>query len=508
MSQDQTPAAASAAAAPSGFDGLGLSPNLLAVLQHAGFTTPTPIQKQAIPVAIEGGDVVGIAQTGTGKTLAFSLPMLQRISRTKGRGLVILPTRELALQVEEELNKVGRKFGLRVAVLIGGASMDRQLKQIKADPHVIVVTPGRLIDHLDQRTVRLDKVNVLVLDEADRMLDMGFAPQINRILQTVPTERQTLMFSATMPEEITRIANRYMKQPVRIEIARAGTTASTITQELYVIDKREKPNLLKHILDTESGSVLVFCRTKHGAKKLTRDIVHMGHNAVEIHGNRTLAQRKAALSGFKNGTYRVLVATDIAARGIDVTGISLVINFDLPEVADDYVHRIGRTGRAERSGKAISFAQPDQGDMVSAIERVTRKQIPMNRVPQDLPRVQLPAHRPERDFGDRGGRGGYGRRDDRRGGRDFGRRDDRGGYGRRDDRGPRRDDRREGGSSHGGQQQPSSSSQGAPRSSGPSHGGRRDDRRGGGSGRPKRQKRPKQGGKLEDYHFGKFVIKD
>ncbi len=542
MSQDQIPAAAPAAAAPSGFDGLGLSPNLLAVLAHAGFTTPTPIQKQAIPVAIEGGDVVGIAQTGTGKTLAFSLPMLQRISRTKGRGLVILPTRELALQVEEELNKIGRKFGLRVAVLIGGASMDRQLRQIKQDPHVIVCTPGRLIDHLEQRTVRLDKVNVLILDEADRMLDMGFAPQINKILQTVPEERQTLMFSATMPEEITRIANKYMKKPVRIEIARAGTTATNVTQELYVVERRDKQRLLKHILDEEKGTALVFCRTKHGAKKLTLDIVHMGHNAVEIHGNRTLAQRKAALSGFKTGRYRVLVATDIAARGIDVTGIALVVNYDLPEVADDYVHRIGRTGRAERSGRAISFATPDQGRMVSDIERVTRKQLSISKIPQQLPHYVPKARsaseiaRDERDerSGRGGSRGGFGGRRDDRGG-------SRGGYGgqRRDDRGssssrggfpPRRDDRgpRSGSSSSSsapakaGAPRPALGDPGYSQASRPSsssssgrpapHGqhGRPDSRggRGGKGNRPPRVKRPKQGGKLEEYHFGKFNLKD
>jgi ATP-dependent RNA helicase RhlE len=534
MAPDQT-SAAPAAAAPSGFDGLGLSANLLGVLAHAGFTIPTPIQKQAIPVALEGGDIVGIAQTGTGKTLAFSLPMLQRISATKGRGLIILPTRELALQVEEELNKIGRKFGLRVAVLIGGASMDRQLRQVRQDPHVIVCTPGRLIDHLDQRTLKLDKVNVLVLDEADRMLDMGFAPQINKILQTVPEQRQTMMFSATMPEEITRIANKYMKKPVRIEVARAGTTATNVTQEIYVVEKRDKQRLLKHLLDEEKGTVLVFCRTKHGTKKLTRDIIHMGHNAAEIHGNRTLAQRKLALGGFKTGKYRILVATDIAARGIDVTGIALVLNFDLPEVADDYVHRIGRTGRAERSGKAISFAQPDQGHMVSDIERLTRKQLSITKLPSQLPHF-VPAARSASDYarderdersGRGGSRGGFGGRSSggSRGG--FGgRRDDRGGSSRGGFPPPRRDDRSAPRSSSSaptptksgerpGIGEPGYGSRTShPSSSSPSRSHGRPESRGGKGGhggkssRPPRVKRPKQGGKLEDYHFGSFKVKE
>jgi ATP-dependent RNA helicase RhlE len=371
------------------FYGLGIAPNLLNVLEKIKYTTPTPIQMKAIPPGIEGKDLVGIAQTGTGKTLAFSIPMLQRISATKGKGLVLLPTRELALQVEETLQKVGKTFGLRTAVLIGGASMGKQISDVRKNPHVIVATPGRLIDHLEQKTVTLSKVSVLVLDEADRMLDMGFAPQLKRILDVVPKDRQTLLFSATMPEAISRIAASYMKLPIRVEIARAGTAAESVAQELFVVRKEDKIRLLEKILAEYRGTVLVFSRTKHGAKKIARSVKTMGHRAAEIHSNRSLSQRREALDGFKNGKYRVLVATDIAARGIDVTGIELVVNFDLPDQAEDYVHRIGRTGRAGLAGKAISFATPDQGADVRAIERLVRIRLPAL-TPKELPPARKP----------------------------------------------------------------------------------------------------------------------
>ncbi|OGL66596.1 hypothetical protein A2856_02855 [Candidatus Uhrbacteria bacterium RIFCSPHIGHO2_01_FULL_63_20] len=371
----------------SGFDGLGISPRLLEALDRLKITQPTPIQSKAIPVAIEGSDVVGIAQTGTGKTFAFGIPMLQRLSRTKGQGLVLLPTRELALQVEENLMKLARGFGLRTAVLIGGASMHRQNEWLRKVPHVIVATPGRLIDHLEQKTVKLDRVNTLVLDEADRMLDMGFAPQINRILRVVPKDRQTMLFSATMPAEIARIAAEYMKLPVRIEVAPQGTAAERVTQELYVVRKEDKPRLLEHLLREGRGSTLVFTRTKFGARKLARVLKAAKHNAAEIHSDRSLAQRREALEGFKSGKYRVLVATDIAARGIDVTGIELVVNFDLPDQAEDYVHRIGRTARAGHAGRAVSFAMPDQGADVRAIEKLVRVQLPISKTPEGLPQV-------------------------------------------------------------------------------------------------------------------------
>lgn len=372
-------------AAQSGFSELGIAPTLLDILAKLQFAIPTPIQHQAIPVAMTGSDVIGIAQTGTGKTLAFGIPMIQRLAQFKGRGLVILPTRELALQVEESLKTIGGAIGMRSTVLIGGASMHLQKQQLLKNPHVIIATPGRLIDHMEQKTISLKEVKVLVLDEADRMLDMGFAPQINKILAAVPKDRQTMLFSATMPVEIVRIANTAMRTPVRVEVAPAGTSAERVEQEIFFVSKFDKERLLEKCLAETDGTVLVFSRTKYGAKKIARAVRAMGHTADELHANRSLAQRKAALDGFKNGKYRVLIATDIAARGIDVKGIALVINYDLPDNLDDYVHRIGRTGRAGKEGKAISFATPDQRGDVKGIERLMRKMIPTKPLPTNLP---------------------------------------------------------------------------------------------------------------------------
>ncbi len=376
---------------PQGFYGLGIAPKLLDILDNHGYTIPTPIQQKSIPIAIEGKDVIGIAQTGTGKTLAFGIPVIQRLAQTKGQALIILPTRELALQVDETLQKIGGRIGLRTAVLIGGASMYLQTQAIRKGAHVLIVTPGRLIDHLEQKTLHLKEVRILVLDEADRMLDMGFAPQIKRILQSVPQDRQTLLFSATMPSAIVGIASSYMKLPVRIEVARAGTMADNITQELFMVSKDDKIRLLHKILEETQGSTLVFSRTKHGAKRITHALCGYKFTAAEIHSNRSLAQRKEALEGFKRGKYRILVATDIAARGIDVTGIERVINFDLPDQAEDYVHRIGRTGRAGRAGHAISFATPDQGRDVRDIERLTRNVLPLTKLPAlpTLPTIKM-----------------------------------------------------------------------------------------------------------------------
>jgi len=403
---------ASAADNPS-FYGLGIAPKLLEALDKAQLTTPTPIQHKSIPIAIQGQDMIGIAQTGTGKTFAFGIPMLQRIAQTKGMGLVIVPTRELALQVDENLQKVGKHIALRTAVLIGGANMKTQVRALQRKPHVIVATPGRLIDHLDQKTAKLSDVSVLVLDEADRMFDMGFAPQINRIIREVPTDRQTLLFSATMPDDVVKIATKHMKMPTRVEIARAGTTAERVEQELFVVRKEQKLRLLQALLTQYSGTVLVFTRTKFIAKKITRTLNQMGHAAAEIHSNRSLAQRRKALDGFKTGVYRVLVATDIAARGIDVKDIELVVNYDIPENPDDYVHRIGRTGRAGAAGRAISFATPDQGSEVRQIERLARIHLPSSKLPE-LPEVPaMDSH---------AGRGRQGRRGQVRGARAFERR--------------------------------------------------------------------------------------
>lgn len=365
---------AQAPEAEESFNDLGLDPKLLTVLERLNFTVPTPIQRSSIPVAMKGEDIIGIAQTGTGKTLAFGLPILNQYikngNRSRGRALIILPTRELALQVNESLRNVGKSFGLRTAVLIGGAPIRPQQTELRANPDIIVATPGRLIDHLQQRGVDLRTVDTLVLDEADRMLDMGFAPQIKQILREVPSERQTLLFSATMPDAIVQIAANYMKKPVRLEIARAGSTATDVTQELFIVPQEEKNDLLSRLLYEYKGTVLVFTRTRNRAGRIARFIRGGDHSVAEIHADRSLSQRRAALDGFKAGRYRILVATDIAARGIDVSNIELVLNYDLPDNAEDYVHRIGRTGRAGKSGHAVSFAAPDQSSMMRDIERL------------------------------------------------------------------------------------------------------------------------------------------
>lgn len=364
------------------FDGLGIAPRVLEILDRMKFTVPMPIQYKAIPVAIEGKDIIGIAQTGTGKTLAFAIPMLQRLGQKKGRGLVLVPTRELAIQVDETFQKIEHSFGIKSAVLIGGASMQDQMQALRRDPRVIIATPGRLIDHLKQGHIDLRDVVILVLDEADRMLDMGFQPQIEQILKFVPKERQTMLFSATIPQEIIKIAAAHMKLPVSVEIAPSGTAAELITQEVFIVQREAKKRLLEKLLYQYRGTTLVFSRTKIGASKITRALKAAGHRAAEIHSNRSLTQRREALDGFKSGKYRILVATDIAARGIDVIGIELVINYDLPEDAENYVHRIGRTGRAGHKGHAISFAGPDQGADVRSIEKLIRSKLQISEHPE------------------------------------------------------------------------------------------------------------------------------
>lgn len=381
-----------------GFADLGISENILQVLNQLNFTSPTPIQHKAIPIAIEGKDVVGIAQTGTGKSLAFVIPMLQRLMQAEvpSRGLVILPTRELAEQINQTLQKIGGRFGLKTAVLIGGASMYAQIQQLRNNPHIIIGTPGRINDHIKQKTLQLNQVSILVLDEADCMFDMGFAPQIKQILVSVPKERQTMLFSATMPDSIIKIATTYMKLPVRVEIARQGTTAEKVEHELFFVKKDYKASLLEKLLGEYKGSVLIFSRTKYGAKKICQNLYNKGFASAEIHSNRSLAQRRQALDGFKSGKYRILVATDIASRGIDVKGIELVINFDLPESPGDYVHRIGRTGRAGMPGKAISLVTPEQKSKVREIERLIRSTIPISQLPELPP--QFIAKTPQQHF--------------------------------------------------------------------------------------------------------------
>ncbi len=366
------------------FDGLGIAPKVLETLDRLKFKHPTPIQQKAIMPGLEGKDLIGIAQTGTGKTLAFSIPMVQRLSQSGKKGLVLVPTRELAYQVDATVQKLAPAFGMKTAVIIGGASMNEQVRALKKHPDILIATPGRLIDHLDQKNLDLSAVQILVLDEADRMLDMGFQPQIRRILKLVPKDRQTLLFSATMPSGVSRLASAYMNLPIHVEIAPSGTLAEKLTQELFIVKRENKKDILGKVLTKYNGSVLVFIRTKASAGRIVQDIRSMGHTAAELHSDRSLSQRTEALEGFKNGRYRVLVATDIAARGIDVVGIELVINYDLPEDPENYVHRIGRTGRANHPGHAISFATPDQKGEVVMIESVIRTALPISEHP-DIP---------------------------------------------------------------------------------------------------------------------------
>jgi ATP-dependent RNA helicase RhlE len=364
------------------FYGLGIAPILLDRLEKLKFTTPTPIQRKAIPIAVEGKDIVGIAQTGTGKTLAFCLPMLQFLAQKKGKGLILVPTRELAVQVNDTYSKFASVLGIKTAVLIGGEPINKQLSQLRRNPRVLIATPGRMIDHIERRSVNLNDINVLVLDEADRMLDMGFLPQIEEILKRLPKQRQTMFFSATMPTKIVQLVTQYMNLPVHTEIAPAGTAAEKISQEIYVVNKESKPDLLSKILKQYSGTVLLFTRTKIGAHKVAMMLKKSGFSSAEIHSDRNLRQRQDALNGFKTGKYRILVATDIAARGIDVKGIELVINYDLPDETENYVHRIGRTGRAGMEGHAISFATPDQGSDVRNIEKMIKMSISLSEHPE------------------------------------------------------------------------------------------------------------------------------
>lgn len=360
------------------FDELNISGKILEVLKKQHITVPTPIQHQAVPIGLEGKDLMGIAQTGTGKTLAFGIPLIQRLDHLNGRGLILLPTRELAQQVNETIARLGKPFNIKTVVLIGGESMGRQIHELAQKPRVIIATPGRLIDHLERKRVTLSDIKILVLDEADRMFDMGFAPQINRIVKVVPKERQTLLFSATMPPTVVNLATHHMSLPIRIEVAPAGTAAADIEQEIMLVKPEAKLAMLERLVEDNKGTALVFSRTRHGAKKITSVLRTMGHTVSEIHANRSQSQRREALAGFKSGRYRILVATDIASRGIDVSGIEIVINFDLPDQAEDYVHRIGRTGRAGQKGKAVSLATPDQRQKIRLIEKLIRKSLPVH----------------------------------------------------------------------------------------------------------------------------------
>lgn len=361
------------------FNGLGINASILNVLSGLNLETPTPIQRKSIPVAMAGQDLIGIAQTGTGKTFAFGIPMIQRLAQVKGRALILLPTRELALQVDENIRKLGTSLGVKTAALIGGEAIGKQISALRRNPHVLIATPGRLSDCVRRKLVNLSNIKILVLDEADLMFDMGFAPQIEEILKFVPKERQTLLFSATMPPAILKLVATHMHLPVSIEVAPSGTTVEKIEQEVFVMHKEDKPAHLERVLNKYSGSVLVFTRTKWGAKQLARDAKTAGHKAAEIHSNLSLRQRREALDGFKSRKYRILFATDIAARGLDVNNIELVINYDLPDNCEDYVHRVGRTARAGTKGRAITFATPNQWRDVQKIEKLIKKSLTLTK---------------------------------------------------------------------------------------------------------------------------------
>jgi len=365
------------------FEELSLSPKSLQALRSAGFEHPTPIQVQAIPHALAGKDVIGVAATGTGKTAAFLLPIIERLGEKKGtRALVLAPTRELALQIGEELKRFARGRHLRGAVVIGGVGMAPQTHAFQHGVEVIIATPGRLVDHLQQGTARLDHVEILILDEADRMLDMGFRPQLDRILARLPKVRQTMLFSATTDGEVVEFSRKVLRDPVRVEVHRSGTTAARAVQQIFFASSREKQALLLALLEGDAESTLVFARTKRRADKILKALHRAGVKAAVLHSDRSQNQRRQALDGFKEGKYRVLVATDIAARGIDVTDIGHVVNFDMPHVAEDYVHRVGRTARASASGRASSFVAPEERDQLRGIERLTRGEIPRAELPR------------------------------------------------------------------------------------------------------------------------------
>jgi len=372
-----------------GFYDLGIAPSFIKEINRLHFKNPTPVQKESIPAGIQGDDIIAIAQTGSGKTMAYGVPMLQRLSKSKrGTGLVLVPTRELAIQVDEAIQSFSRSINIRSAVLIGGASMILQLKALKKNPRIIIATPGRLMDHLERKTVNLFNVEVFILDEADRMLDMGFVPDIKKIMKSIPDNRQTMLFSATMPKEIEAIAEKLMENPTRIETDRSGTTPAEVSHEMFFIQNQDKGRLLAVQLKQCSGPVLVFTRTKRMASKLTAKVKKMGFATAEIHSDRTQGQRRHAMEGFKRGRYRILIATDIAARGIDVTGIELVVNYDMPANSEDYVHRIGRTGRAGKTGHAISFANIAQKGSIISLERFMKTKLTISALPT-LPSEKL-----------------------------------------------------------------------------------------------------------------------
>jgi ATP-dependent RNA helicase RhlE len=386
------------------FNDLELAPEVLRAVRDAGYTHPTPIQQQAIPLALAGRDLIGLAQTGTGKTAGFTLPIVHNLisaplADSKGeavhrvRVLILTPTRELAVQVEESFRKYGKYTDLRVVPIYGGVGIEPQTKTLRNGVDVIVATPGRLLDHMERQNVVFDDLEVLVLDEADRMLDMGFAPQLNRIVSEIPKYRQTLLFSATMSPEVEALARKYLRKPVVVQVGRRSEAASTVTHAVYPVPRERKTTLLVELLKKAAmDSVLIFTRTKHGADRVVNHLNDNGIAATAMHADKSQGERTRALEGFKAGEIRVLVATDIAQRGLDVSGITHVINYDVPQQPEDYVHRIGRTGRAAATGDAYTFMAPDEIAMVRTIERM---------IGQQIPRISVPGY----DFGTTNGTG-------------------------------------------------------------------------------------------------------
>lgn len=365
------------------FDSLNLIEPILRALQTEGYTTPTPIQQQAIPIVLEGNDLLGCAQTGTGKTAAFSIPLLQLLYQQKSthkgiKALILTPTRELAIQIDESIAAYGRHTGLTHAVIFGGVSQLPQTQALKRGVDILIATPGRLLDLMQQGYVSLQQLQFFVLDEADRMLDMGFIHDVKKVIAKLPTKRQTLFFSATMPPEIAGLANNILHQPKKVEVTPVSSTVEKIEQSVYFVEKQDKRALLHHLLaDQNIKTVLVFTRTKHGADKVVKDLQRSNIGAAAIHGNKSQNARQRALNDFKTGTLRVLVATDIAARGIDVDQLSHVINYELPDVPETYVHRIGRTGRAGASGIAIAFCDAEEKVNLKDIQKLIGIQIPI-----------------------------------------------------------------------------------------------------------------------------------
>jgi ATP-dependent RNA helicase RhlE len=402
------------------FTTLGVSEPLLRALAGENYLTPTPIQAEAIPLILAGRDVLGLAQTGTGKTAAFGLPLLQRLSQDNAhvtpqgvRALILAPTRELAIQIHDSLKTYGRHLKLRHAVILGGVNQNKQIAAMRQGADVLVATPGRLLDLVNQKHVRLGAVSTLVIDEADRMFDMGFIRDVRKIVAMLPRTRHSMLFSATMPGEVAHLVGDILRDPARVEVSPAKVTADGIDQRVYFVDAKDKrARLLELLADPAMARVIVFARTKHGANKIAATLAHAGHSASAIHGNKSQSARQSALESFRKGYARILVATDIASRGIDVDGVTHVVNFELPDVAENYVHRIGRTARAGGAGVAISFCDAEERDNLRAIERLVKR--PLSVVGEE------PAYAPQKtaprkiDYAKPRNRRFKGRRDGRR----------------------------------------------------------------------------------------------